>query len=246
VGVNGSVAEEDLYDGAAVRGLFDRMSRSYERMNIVMSFGFSVRWRRQMMRFLPSGPRSPRLLDAMSGMGETWSEVLRRFPEARPAALDFSPLMIEHGETRNRDRFGGAFALLCQDVLDSDLPDGSFDVVVSAYGMKTFDGPQSVRFADELARILAPGGSFSFVEVTEPRNPVLRALYDFYLSRMVPIVGVVLVSDPVEYRMLHRYLRAYGDGSRTTEALAAHPALRVERRPLFFGCATSWSGTRVG
>jgi ubiquinone/menaquinone biosynthesis methyltransferase len=245
VGVNGSVADADLYDGAAVRGLFDRMSRSYERMNIVMSFGFSVRWRRQMLRLLPGGPRRPRLLDAMSGMGETWSEVLRRFPDARPTALDFSPRMIEHAATRNRDRFGGAFALACQDMLDSDLPDAAFDVVVSAYGMKTFDGPQSVRFADELARVLAPGGSFSFVEVTEPANPVLRALYDFYLSRIVPIVGVVLVSDPVEYRMLHRYLRAYGDGARTTDALAAHPALQVERRPLFFGCATSWSGTRL-
>ena len=81
--------------------------------------------------------------------------------------------------------------------------------------------------------------------MTEPPNRVLRALYDFYLRRIVPVVGLVLVSDPVEYRMLHRYLRAYGDGSRTSAVLSAHPALAVERRLLFFGCATSWTGTRV-
>jgi ubiquinone/menaquinone biosynthesis methyltransferase len=241
----GSVAEVDLYDAAAVRGLFNRMSRSYERMNIVMSFGFSVRWRRQMMRLLPAGEHRRRVLDAMSGMGETWAEVLRGIPDAEPAALDFSERMIEHGATRNRDRFGSRFVLLCQDVLDNDLGDGAFDVVVSAYGMKTFNEEQSRRFADQLARLLRPGGTFSFVEVTEPPNRVLRALYDFYLSRVVPIVGVALVSDPVEYRMLHRYLRAYGDGSRTSAALAGHPALQVERRRLFFGCATSWTGTRL-
>jgi ubiquinone/menaquinone biosynthesis methyltransferase len=240
--------EEDdgLYDEAAVRGLFDRMSRSYERMNIVMSFGFSVRWRRQMMRLLPSRPTGARVLDAMSGMGETWTEVLRAIPEARAAALDFSPRMIEHAGTRNRTRFQERFELLCEDVLDNDLPDAAFDVVVSAYGLKTFDEAQSRRFANELARILRPGGTFSFVEVTEPPNRVLRALYDLYLSRIVPVVGVALVSDPVEYRMLHRYLRRYGDGARSTAAFADHPSLQVQRRLLFFGCATSWSGTRIG
>lgn len=239
------MAEVDLYDSAAVRGLFDRMSRSYERMNIVMSFGFSVRWRRRMMRLLPDSAGRRTVLDAMTGMGETWAEVLRAIPDADPVALDFSPRMIEHAATRNRDRFGGRFRLLCQDVLDNDLPDGAFDVVVSAYGVKTFDEAQSRRFADELARVLRPGGSFSFVEVTEPPNRLLRALYGFYLSRVVPVVGVVLVSDPVEYRMLHRYLRAYGDGSRTSAALAGHPQLRTSRRLLFFGCATSWTGIRL-
>ena len=154
----GAVAEVDLYDAAAVRGLFDRMSRSYERMNIVMSFGFSVRWRRQMMRLLPASEPRRKVLDAMSGMGETWSEVLRAIPDAEPSALDFSERMIEHGATRNRDRFEGRFLLLCQDMLESDLSDGAFDVVVSAYGMKTFDEAQSERFADELVRLLRPGG----------------------------------------------------------------------------------------
>jgi ubiquinone/menaquinone biosynthesis methyltransferase len=240
-----TATDADLYDGAAVRGLFDRMSRTYERMNIVMSFGFSIRWRRQMMRLLPSASPGARVLDAMSGMGETWSEVLRAIPDARTAALDFSPRMIEHAATRNRDRFGGRFALHCEDMLDSRLADASFDVVVSAYGMKTFDEAGSRRFADELARVLRPGGTFSFVEVTEPPNPLLRALYDLYLSRIVPIVGVALVSDPVEYRMLHRYLRRFGDGARTTAALSEQPSLTVQRRLLFFGCATSWTGSRL-
>jgi len=42
-------AVDTLYDPQQVRGLFDRMSRSYERMNVAASFGFSVRWRRQLV-----------------------------------------------------------------------------------------------------------------------------------------------------------------------------------------------------
>jgi demethylmenaquinone methyltransferase/2-methoxy-6-polyprenyl-1,4-benzoquinol methylase len=236
---------DDFYDPAAVQGLFDRMSRSYERMNVVMSFGFSVRWRRQLMRLVPTQPAGTRVLDAMSGMGETWSELLRRFPDSDLAALDFSQRMIEHGATRNASRFENRFTLHCKDMLGSELSDSSFDVVVSAYGLKTFNDEQSRRFADELARILRPGGRFAFIEVTEPANRMLRALYDFYLSKVVPVVGVLLVSDPVEYRMLYRYLRRYGRGQRSESALVGHPLLEVEIRRHFFGCATSFSGHRI-
>ncbi|WP_157981691.1 class I SAM-dependent methyltransferase [Protaetiibacter intestinalis] len=240
-----AVARDALFDPGEVRGLFDRMSRSYERMNVVASFGFSVRWRRQLMALVPPDVQAHRVLDAMSGMGETWSRLLRRFPRSEVAALDFSPRMVAHARERSRDRFGGRFHVYAEDMLDSGLPDASFDVVVSAFGLKTFDEEQSRRFADELARILRPGGAFAFVEVTEPPNPVLRRLYDCYLSRIIPIVGALLVSDPVEYRMLFRYLRAYGDGSRSERALAEHPALTVTRHELFFGCAVGFSGRRV-
>lgn len=221
------------------------MSRSYERMNIVFSFGFSAIWRRQMLRLIPPESNSDRVIDLMSGMGETWGQLAKRFQNSEMWALDFSPRMIEHAQSRNRSRFGGKFQLLCQDVLDAELPESAFDVVVSAYGVKTFDEEQSQRFAAEVAKVLKPGGSFAFIEVTEPPNRLLRWLYDFYLSKVLPVLGPLLVSDPVEYRMLHRYLRAFGRGDRTWLALSQHPDLEVERRLHFFGCATSFSGSRV-
>ncbi len=235
----------ELFDPQQVRGLFDRMSRSYELMNVVCSFGFSIRWRRRLMALVPAQAPARTVLDAMTGMGETWSQLLRRFPDAEVSALDFSPVMVEHARARGAERFGGRVAVIEADMLDSGLPDASFDVVVSAYGLKTFDEEQTRRFADELARILRPGGRFAFVEVTEPPNRVLRALYDLYLSRVVPVLGRLLVSDPTEYRMLFRYLRAYGDGERSERALGEHPLLEGERRPHFFGCATSFSGRRI-
>lgn len=239
------MADQGLYDEHAVRGLFDRMSRSYERMNTILSFGFSVRWRRQLLRLLPAGPPGARVLDAMSGMGETWAEVFRRFPDCELTALDFSERMVEHGRIRNRSRFDDRVALRCEDMLESGLPDGSFDVVISAYGLKTFDETQTERLARELARILRPGGRFAFVELTEPPNRPLAALYDFYLSRIVPVAGRLLASDPTEYRMLFRYLRAYADGRRSERAFLARPELRVTRRSHFFGCATSFTGFRI-
>jgi ubiquinone/menaquinone biosynthesis methyltransferase len=239
-----SGASQDIYSAKYVRGLFDRMSRSYERMNIVMSFGFSVRWRTQLMKLVPNRESAQTVIDLMTGMGETWDPLISAFPAAELHALDFSERMIAGASTRNAARFGGRLTLLCQDILDSELPDASYDVIVSAYGLKTFDEAQLERLADEVVRILRPGGGFAFIEVTQPPNAVLRALYDFYLSKVVPIVGRVLASDPVEYRMLWRYLRDFRDGARAERAFA-HPQLAVIRTSHFLGCATSFSGSRA-
>ncbi|MEO8261191.1 MAG: class I SAM-dependent methyltransferase [Pseudolysinimonas sp.] len=236
---------DPMYDATYVRALFNRMSRSYERMNIIMSFGFSSRWRVELMRLIEKPADVRDVIDLMSGMGETWGQVRRRFARATISALDFSPEMTRHSQQKNDRQFGGAVDIRCEDVLDSTLESASFDAVVCAYGLKTFDERQSRRLGDELVRILRPGGRFAFIEVTLPPNPVLRRLYDLYLSIVVPLAGTLLLSDPSEYRMLYRYVRAYGRGERTAAGFD-HPMLTVTRRSHFFGCATSFSGQRVG
>ena len=238
-------AADALYDPADVRRLFDRMATSYDRMNVVMSLGFSALWRRQLLGLVhPTGsPR--RVLDLMSGRGETWGEIRRRLPRAEITAVDFSALMVAQARARSRAHFDDRVRLRCEDALVSAGEDASFDVVVSAYGLKTFDAGQLQRLAAEVARTLSPGGSFAFIDVTEPACTALRIAYRTYLRWIVPLAGILLLSDPAEYRMLHRYLAGFGDGSRAVRAFRDEPRLdQVEARRHFFGCATSISGRR--
>ncbi|PRB02130.1 class I SAM-dependent methyltransferase [Microbacterium sp. MYb64] len=232
------------YDADGVRQLFDRMATSYDRMNIALSLGFATLWRRQLLRLVGATGSPRRVLDLMSGRGETWTEIERRLPQAEITAVDFSAQMMAHAETRSRARFGGRVRLRQEDALNGTAAHESFDVVVSAYGLKTFDAPQLERLASEVARVLRPGGSFAFIDVTEPTCRALRIAYLAYLRWIVPLAGILLRTDPTEYRMLHRYLTGFGDGSRAVEAFRSHPALQVEVRRHFFGCATSISGRR--
>lgn len=41
------MSDSQLYEPEYVKGLFSEMSKTYERMNILTSFGFSTRWRKQ-------------------------------------------------------------------------------------------------------------------------------------------------------------------------------------------------------
>lgn len=238
-------ATDPLYEPADVRRLFDRMAASYDRMNLALSLGFSALWRRQLLRLVPATGSRRRVLDLMSGRGETWAEIERRLPQAEITAVDFSDEMMSQARRRNLGRFGGRVRLRREDALEQTTATGSVDVVVSAYGLKTFDGRQLERLAAEVARTLRPGGSFAFIDVTEPPCGPLRLAYRAYLRWIVPVAGMLLLSDPAEYRMLHRYLEGFGDGSRAIDAFRAEPGLVVEVRRHFFGCATSISGRRL-
>lgn len=242
---SGDGAGASLYDPEDVRRLFDRMAATYDRMNVVLSLGFSVLWRRRLLRLVRATGSSRRVLDLMSGRGETWSAIERRLPQAEITALDFSREMLAEAERRSRARFGGRVRLRREDALAQTTADASVDVVVSAYGLKTFDAGQLKLLAAEVARTLRPGGEFAFLDVSEPACAPLRRAYRAYLRWIVPCAGLLLLSDPTEYRSLHRYLAAFGDGSRAVAAFCAEPGLQVEVRRYFFGCATSISGRRI-
>ena len=96
-----------------------------------------------------------RLLELAAGpgsLGATWSSLVG---EAGAVVLsDIAPGMVDVARRRN-----AAFANVDVGVLDAsavDLPDASFDVVVSRMGLMFAPDPQ-VAFA-EIHRLLAPGG----------------------------------------------------------------------------------------
>jgi ubiE/COQ5 methyltransferase family len=71
-------------------------------------------------------------------------------------------------------------------VLAWEAEGSAADVVVSSLGLKTYDRDQQGRLAQIAARLLKPGGCYSFIEIYVPLFPPLRSLYMFYLKRLIP------------------------------------------------------------
>ncbi|MBL7954380.1 MAG: class I SAM-dependent methyltransferase [Flavobacteriales bacterium] len=235
---------EDIYTPTYVQRLFDRMSSSYERMNYLTSFGFSLRWRRQFLAGIPATTAPVVVIDLLTGMGETWGAVHRRFPNARLSALDFSEGMLRHARAKSVARYGGRVEVLHQDVLQNHLPSAHFDIVTCAFGLKTFNPEQLARLAQETLRILKPGGRFAFVEVSEPNVVLLRALYGLYLGSVIPVLGRVLLGDPAEYKMLWRYTSAFGH-AKAAMAIFQEAGLQAAYTSHFYGCATGFHGVKA-
>jgi ubiquinone/menaquinone biosynthesis methyltransferase len=233
----------DIYDPAFVRRLFDDMARTYDRVNTITSFGFSTRWRSRCVDDLHLEP-GQLVHDWMTGMGEAWPAIDRRIGASGSiVAVDLSSGMLAFARRRHGRMPGRSIEIVEGDVLENAFPDGSADAVACLFGLKTLSADLADLLAREIARVLRPGGRFSVVEVSVPQNRALRALYMFYLKRVIPVLGAILLGDPETYRMLGRYTERFGNAGSFASRLRA-AGLEVEVRSWFFGCATGATGSR--
>ena len=234
---------DSIYNPEFVKGLFNRMSSSYERMNYITSFGFSIRWRTQFLEQFQSTTEKIEIIDLLTGMGETWGAVKNKFPNAKLSALDFSSEMLKNAKTKSKKHYDDNVLLLQQDILKSDLPSNHYDIVICAFGLKTFDRDQLQILATETKRILKTGGQFSFIEVSKPTNKILKQLYSFYLGRIIPVLGKLLLGNPTEYKMLWRYTDKF-DNAKKAEEIFNKQGLTTKSNSYFYGCSTGFSGQK--
>ena len=87
--------------------------------------------------------------------------------------------------------------------------DESFDAVTVAFGLRNM--PSYPAALGEMLRVLRPAGTLVCLETTPLQAPVLRAIFDWYFARVVPIVGGTLSGDADAYRYLPASAAAFPD-----------------------------------
>lgn len=152
-----------------------------------------------------------RVLDVAAGPGTL--AVLAARMGAEVVATDFAPAMIERLQHRVAE---AGVANVTAEVMDGQalsLPDGSFDVACSQFGLIFF--PDRGAGFRELYRVLRPGGTAAVVTWSEiPRvrpvagllQAVRRALPDWPAPASPPVASI---SDPT---VLEREMREAGFG----------------------------------
>ncbi|MBW3631483.1 MAG: class I SAM-dependent methyltransferase, partial [Chloroflexi bacterium] len=95
------------------------------------------------------------------------------------------------------------------DAMAIPFPDGSFDAVTVAFGLRNM--PSYLGALREMARVLRPTGTLVCLETTSFRVPLLKYAFDWYFSRLVPILGGFLSGDSDAYRYLPASASAFPD-----------------------------------
>ena len=110
------------------------------------------------------------ILDLGSGTGVTAEYVLRVHPGAALTGIDSSEEMLGHA----RRRLPGATFLVSR--LEDPLPDGPFDLVVSALAIHHLDARSKADLFRRVASVLSPSGRFAFLDVVTATAPVPQAV----------------------------------------------------------------------
>jgi demethylmenaquinone methyltransferase/2-methoxy-6-polyprenyl-1,4-benzoquinol methylase len=221
-----------------VRQMFDRIAPRYDLLNRLMTAGLDRRWRRLAAEVaaLPDGGSA---LDSCTGTGDLALELARRVgPRGDVTALDFAERMLD----RAREKCAAAAApvsVVAGDALDLPFPDGRFDAVTVAFGIRNVADLD--RGIAEMARVVRPGGRVVILEITTPRR--LRRFYTLWFDRVIPQLGRLVARDRAAYTYLPASVRRFPTPPELGARMSAAGLTDVRWRRLAGGIVALHHGT---
>jgi len=193
-----------------IQALFSEVADRYELINHVLTFGLDRFWRKQAAR-LAAKATGTLWLDVCSGTAEM-AESLCRYSggRARIVVVDFNTAMLARVSAK---RESNHFLLTMAEAGRLPFADGTFDLVTISFATRNINTSVEalLNHLREFRRVLHPGGCFINLETSQPRHPIIRALFYAYIKIAIRPVGTFLSGSRAGYSYLSSTIpRFYG------------------------------------
>lgn len=224
--------------GRRVSGMFGRIARWYDLLNHVLSLGLDIYWRHQLVRLVRKAPGQHDwlVLDLAAGTMDVSLEILRQHPKASVLAMDFAyPMLLRgvHKAKRTKSSSESSVAAALADGRTLPLPAASVDCITIAFGIRNIL-PRSKAFAEAM-RVLRPGGRMCILEFGTGKSRIWKGVYNFYLRRILPLVGRIVSGDSAAYTYLADTILAFPPAPELAKELLEAGFDKVYYRPMLSG-----------
>lgn len=181
-----------------VRSLFDWLAPHYDSAVLTYSLAQDLRWKWELIRRLRPRP-GERALDLASGTGLIYGRLAAKLGRDSVVGLDINRAMLTSAPRR-----GPARLLVRGDSTRLPFRDASFDIVTAGY---LFKYVPLDALADEIRRVLRPGGRFGGYDFSAPDERTLAGkVYGRYLHHVLPAMGRWLGRGDRGWKMLLDFL----------------------------------------
>jgi demethylmenaquinone methyltransferase/2-methoxy-6-polyprenyl-1,4-benzoquinol methylase len=230
-----------------VRAMFGRIAGRYDLMNTLMTGGRHHAWRRLAVRQAclsgrQAQPAGGRALDVCCGTGDFALELARQ-GASTVVAVDFSREMLAPAARKAAAAgLSGRVQWQLADALRLPFPDGAFFCVTSGFGVRNVDDVG--RALREMARVVAPGGRVSVLELTPVRSRLVGPVSRAYLRGLVPLVGGLVAGDRAAYTYLPDSVRAFPAADVLARLMREAGLVEVRYRLLALGAVALHLGVK--
>lgn len=233
--------EEQLGKKEQVARMFNNISRRYDMLNHLLSFGVDIIWRKKAIKMLK--PYKPQLiLDIATGTADFAIEALALNPQ-KVIGVDISEGMLAVG--RKKIAKMGLQDKIELQTGDSEkllFSDNKFDAIIVSFGVRNFENLE--KGLEDMYRVLKPGGTTVIVEFSKPTVFPFKQLYNFYFKYILPLIGKIISKDNAAYSYLPESVQAFPYGDKFLEALKKTGYKNTACRPLTFGISSIYLGQK--
>ena len=224
-----------------VKRIFSEIAPRYDLLNHVLSLNIDRRWRRKAIaRLGVERDLAGRYLDLCAGTMDVAAEISRLAGfRGMVIGADFAEPMLRAGAEKIK---GTGITPLTADAVQLPIASGQLAGVIVSFGIRNVAGlDESLR---EAFRVLAPGGRFVILEFSTPRMRVLRALYQLYFHRVLPLIGRMISGHRTAYQYLPRSVANFPVEEELARRMEIAGFTKVRWSSLSFGVAAIHVGER--
>ncbi len=233
--------DSDLGKKAQVTQMFDTISKDYDGLNRVISFGIDIKWRKRVVQLLKA-KKPESILDIATGTGDL-AIAMTKTGATKIVGLDISPGMLEVGKHKVADKkLDETISMVVGDSESLDFEDNSFDAVTVAFGVRNFENLEIGL--KEIHRVLKPEGSLVILETSVPTRTPFKQGYFFYTKYILPAIGKIFSKDRSAYRYLSESASVFPYGQAFNNILSKTGFIGIENKPQTFGVASIYVATK--
>lgn len=231
----------DLSKKEQVTKMFDAISKEYDGLNRVISFGTDVKWRKKVVHIVAN--QYPEIiLDIATGTGDLAIN-LTKTNAKKIIGLDISEGMLDIGRQKvARKNLLNTIELVIGDSENLQFKDNTFDAITAAFGIRNFENLE--KGLSEILRVLKPKGIFVILETSVPSKFPFKQGYKFYTKLVLPIIGKLFSRDKTAYSYLSESASVFPYGEDLNNILHNIGFINAKALPQTFGVATIYEANK--
>jgi len=192
-----------------IEAMFNGIAPRYDFLNHLLSFGIDKTWRRRLVKIVAkSSPQQ--VLDVATGTGDLAIALAKKQRDVDVLGIDISEDMIAVGKQKvNKLNLSNRITFQKASSLNLPFASNHFDSAMVAFGVRNFEDPLAGLI--EINRVLKPGTSLFVLEFTNPQNFIIRGIYNFYFTTILPWVGQKVSGHKTAYTYLPKSVNSFNE-----------------------------------
>ncbi|PWI30889.1 bifunctional demethylmenaquinone methyltransferase/2-methoxy-6-polyprenyl-1,4-benzoquinol methylase UbiE [Flavobacteriaceae bacterium LYZ1037] len=233
--------DSDLGKKEQVTKMFDAISKEYDGLNRVISFGIDIKWRKKVIKIVASS-QPEMVLDIATGTGDMAIN-LAETSAKKIIGLDISEGMLNVGKQKILKKgLENKIEMVVGDSENLPFENNTFDAITVGFGVRNFESLE--KGLAEIYRVLKPKGVFVILETSVPTKTPFKQGYNFYTKSIMPIIGKLFSKDQSAYRYLSDSASVFPYGEALNNILREIGFINVTNKPQTFGVATIYTSSK--
>ncbi|CAK8163469.1 Ubiquinone/menaquinone biosynthesis C-methyltransferase UbiE [Candidatus Xenohaliotis californiensis] len=220
-----------------VDDIFCSVSKKYDLMNDLMSFGIHRVWKKQMIEEIyPLDNKI--ILDVAGGTGDIAALLKNIGNNNMIIVCDINAKMMQVG----RKKFESDDFIEINDIVwingDAEtlpIKSNAIDFYLISFGIRNFNNINAALL--DAYRVIQPGGKFVCLEFSDVANPLFDFMYKKYLDKIIPFIGSIVAKDKDAYQYLADSIQTFPSQDQFASMIEDVGFIDVDFKSLSLGIA---------